>query len=206
MKHQVLDFQAKKYVPTKFNMEKHFLMLVPGAFIKFHYGVGEDPQYWTPMIGKVSENPREYKSGWGIGVYTSDGWHCVEPIKISKIYLEKTAGKIRENRLKATVNDSVGLLDAAIDRLIAKVNTFLKEVKTIDNRHDTQMQFFRKTNFKGPTGEVEVYISGPDVDVMIMEPINPSGRKSSFGINHNRWINVPLAYERIALLCAGKKV
>ena len=123
-KFSLIGFVKTKYKSVKYTGQT----LNIGNYIKFYYG--SDPKRYKPIVGKVSNILDK-----GVEVTTDYGY--MHPLweRIERIYVPKTTGRLKENRLPATTSESpLPIIDAAIDRILLKVKECIPQIEISDKK------------------------------------------------------------------------
>lgn len=89
-----MNFDLKQYSRIRFNKSLEE-KLKEGMFIKFYYGISENPEYQSPMIGKILKFgfSKKYNCRY-CEVYTKYGYYVTTFNRISAIFVPKFSKKI----------------------------------------------------------------------------------------------------------------
>jgi len=180
-------FNQRQYKNAKFSKKSHMDFVEPGRIIKFVYG---DPDSSSPayMIGKILT---VYKQGVEAVNNVNGGSHTIRWNAISRIFLPKSASKLRQSRLKVIISGqapddcAAGYLDGAITKLVDKVRVYSKDVMIKDDRVDQTTRYRRNTRFTYKKKFLELDIKD-EYAVKIVMISSDTTRKSSVKFKNNK--------------------
>jgi hypothetical protein len=162
MKNSFIGFVKKEWKSVKFDRDIHTDDFIDEdvKYIKLAYGPTEDPEYHSPVIGKVIKIHEK-----GLEVVTDFGYMFPVWDRVKCIFLPKESKRINVTNVKSArfkPNSLAGKFDAAIDKVTKKIRIKFPTVKIQDNRIDLSTRYSREVKFF--VGHKNVFLTVKDVE------------------------------------------
>ena len=151
--------------PVRFSLDKKD-ELREEMFIKFYYGPTENPENWSPFIGKIKKINEKY-----LDCYADYGHCIVEYSRLFSYFIKNVTSKIKENKLNFLVAQKnttktyhIGILDATLERIFGILHNDNFKIDFKDDKKDTSSSYSRTITFKNNDNELILTIENENSD------------------------------------------